>query len=251
MTAVLRLYDKPDIRRRLETDRVWSLYALADLDEPLFAQCEWWGHDDGLALVFTGIAIHPIFVLGKPDTARALLAALPAESGYLNLREEQLPAADGVYEFRQRHRMHRMMINKLRPRAGGTVPLGSEHRAEIEALYATGDGGGIAFAPFQLDTGFFRGVRRAGELVAVAGIHVVSHSEGVGGIGNIFTRPDCRGHGLAQIATSAVVEALLTAGIRTIGLNVEDGNLPAIAAYRRLGFRTEFLYFEGPARRVR
>ena len=148
--------------------------------------------------------------------------------------------------------MRRMVVESLRPRAGGwrAVALTFDDADEVQALYATGDGGGVAFGPFQLTTGFFRGVRRTGELVAVAGAHVVSRDEGVAGVGNVFTRADWRGHGLAQVTTSAVVAALFDAGIGTIGLNVELGNAAALAAYERLGFRTAFEYWEGTATRV-
>ncbi len=105
----------------------------------------------------------------------------------------------------------------------------------------------MAFAPFQLSTGLFRGIRREGLLAAVAGVQAASRQEGVAAIGNIFTHPDFRGQGLAQTATSAVVAAVKAAGIHTIGLNVESRNAPAIHAYERIGFRTRFPYFEGVA----
>jgi len=244
-----RLTGKSEIRRLLNTDRDWSLYALADLDDGMFEQCDWWAHRDGLGLVFRALEIRPIFVLGDPDTARELLAAIPEPSGYLNLKPEQLDAARGIYDFRHRHPMRRMFLENLKPRVGATEPLTTRDCAEVEQLYATGDGGGIAFAPFQLQTGFFRGIRRNGELVAVAGVHVVSVQESVAGVGNIFTRPDFRGQGLAQTAASAVAMALCETGIRTIGLNVEETNAPAIRAYERIGFRAHFDYYEGPADR--
>ena len=56
------LADKLDIRSRLNVDREWSLYALADLDDEMFAHCDWWGLADGIALVFGAIAVCPIFV---------------------------------------------------------------------------------------------------------------------------------------------------------------------------------------------
>jgi ribosomal protein S18 acetylase RimI-like enzyme len=244
--------DRTEIRRRLEADRVWSIYALADLDPGLFPLCQWWiCGNGGLALVFTGISILPIFVIGTPDEARQLLEQLPIERGYLNLRDEHLAAAEGLYHYEEPHRMQRMVAANFRPQSQAeTTPLGLEHLTEVEALYSTGDGGGVAFGPFQLSTGFFRGVRRNGELVAVAGVHVVSRAESVAGVGNVFTRPDWRGHGLAQLTTSAVVSSLMDAGIATIGLNVELGNAPAIAAYERLGFRTAFEYREGTAARM-
>jgi ribosomal protein S18 acetylase RimI-like enzyme len=249
-TAPCLLTDKSEIRRTLEPEREWALYALADLDQGAFEHCDWWGLPGGLALVFRAIAIRPIFVLGNAAVARRLLAALPEPSGYLNLKEDQLGAAHSIYRYQARHQMRRMLLDVFQPRTGNAETLGMTHLAEIERLYSTGDGGGIAFAPFQLDSGMFRGIRQAGDLVAVAGVQVASQNESVAAVGNIFVRPDCRGRGLAQVVTSAVVTALKEAGIRTIGLNVESTNLAAVHAYERIGFNTRFSYFEGPADRI-
>ena len=239
--------DKAEIRRLLNRDRDWSLYALADLDDGMFEHCDWLVLGDSLALVFRAISIRPIFVLGDAAATRTLLDTLPHESGYLNLKPDQLPAARGVFDYRECHEMLRMILEDFVPRNGSTEPLTRANLAEIERLYAAGDGGGIAFAPFQLDTGVFRGIRRGGELVAVAGVQVLSRQESVAAAGNIFTHPNCRGEGLAQTATSAVVLALREAGIQTIGLNVAGSNAAAIHAYERIGFRTRCRYYEGPA----
>lgn len=246
-----RLTDKLVIRRHLNIDREWSLYALADLDDGMFEHCDWWGLPGGLALVFRAIAIRPIFVLGDAVSTKELLAALPETTGYLNLKAHQLDAAEGIYRYRERHEMRRMFLDTFQPRSGISEPLSIEDCSDIEHLYASGDGGGIAFAPFQLHTGLFRGIRRDGELVAVAGVQVQSRNEGVAAVGNIFTRPDCRGRGLAQIVTSAVVIAAREVGIQTIGLNVENTNAVAIRVYERVGFRTHFSYSEGIADRLR
>ena len=245
-----RLTDKSEIRRRLSLDREWSLYALADLDDQLFQYCRWWSLGDSLALVFDALEIRPIFVLGDAESTRRLLAALPVSAGYLNLKSDQLKAAEEIYRYRELHQMRRMFLDQLKLSDGTAEPLTTDDRDQVERLYACGDGGGIAFAPFQLETGFVRGVWRGGELVSVSGVHVVSRNESVAGVGNVFTRPDCRGQGLAQIVTSAVVMALKEAGIQTIGLNVEHTNASAIHVYERVGFRTHFSYYEGMADRV-
>ncbi|MBA3974273.1 MAG: hypothetical protein C0504_08670 [Candidatus Solibacter sp.] len=246
----IQLTNKSEIRRLLNADRDWSLFALADLDDGLFEHCDWWTVPDALVLVFRAISIRPIFVLGDVRPVRQLLAALPVGSGYLNLKSDQLAAAEGIFRYGKRHEMRRMILDTFEPRTGETEALGAVDCDEIERLYSTGDGGGIAFAPYQLETGLFRGIRRGRELVAVAGVHVASREEGVAALGNIFTRPDCRGQGLAQIATSAVALAVRRAGVETIGLNVETSNTAAIHAYEHIGFRTRFSYFEGPASRT-
>jgi ribosomal protein S18 acetylase RimI-like enzyme len=246
--AATRITYKSEIRTLLNTDREWSIYALADLDDGMFEHCDWYTMAGGLALVFRAIAIRPIFVLGEAAVTRSLLATLPERAGYLNLKEGQLQAAEGIYRYRDRQEMRRMFLDVFRPRHGEVEPLTPVHCEEIKNLYATG-GGGIAFAPHQLETGFFRGVRRSGELVAVAGVHVASQQERVAAVGNICTLPDWRGQGLAQVVTSAVVTALMGVGIGTIGLNVEHSNVSAIRAYERIGFRTHLSYFEGVADR--
>jgi ribosomal protein S18 acetylase RimI-like enzyme len=242
-----RLTDKSEIRRRLNIDREWSLYALADLDDGMFEHCDWWASGEGLALVFGALEIRPIFVLGNAESTRELLGPLPVTAGYLNLKPDQLEAAEGIYRYRELHQMQRMFLDDLKCSAGAAEPLGAGDLEQVERLYASGDGGGIAFAPFQLETGFFYGIRRGAELVSVAGVHVVSRNESVAGVGNIFTRPDCRGQGLAQIVTAAVAGSLKEAGIRTIGLNVELTNTTAIRVYERVGFRARFTYYEGTA----
>ena len=250
-----RLDRKPDIRRVLNTARAWALYALADLDDGMWEQCEWWGVGDGLALVFHGLRIRPIFVMGERAEVRELLRALSVRHGYLNLQAHAVDAADGIYRYRQRHEMCRMLLDGVAPRAGsvsprgGVLPLTVADSAEVQALFDTGDGAGIAFSPAQMEAGFFRGIREEGALVAVAGTHVVSRQESVAGVGNVFVREHRRGHGLAQTVLSAVVASVRQAGIRTIGLNVESTNAPARRAYEKLGFRTHFLYTEGEAER--
>lgn len=252
------LRDKSEIRRRLSRNRHWALYALADLDDELFAECDWRaGAHDSLALVFRGMAIQPIFVTGNSGDVRELLLDLGVARGYLNLCEHQVHVADGIYVYRERHTMRRMFIDDGAGLAAATaredvvVSLGPADEAEVRGLYALGDGAGIGFAPFQLATGAFCGVRApGGQLIAVAGVHVLSIAEGVAGVGNVFTHPSHRNRGYAQVVTSAVVRGIRSRGVETIGLNVETSNAPAIRAYERIGFVAAFDYVEGAADRV-
>lgn len=247
---VRRLTAKAEIRAILNRERDWAVYALADLDDPLFAECEWWGCGEGLALIFQGIPIRPIFVMGGLAEVDELLAALPAGTGYLNAQRHVLEAVNGKFEYRHRNEMRRMILRNFAPRPGETVTLTLHDLRAVEALFGSGDGAGIAFAPAQLAAGYFRGVRENDELIAVAGAHVVSRNESVAGVGNVFVRQDRRGRGLAQRVLSAVVSAVRDEGVETIGLNVEHTNTAAIRAYENLGFRTAFHYFEGLADRL-
>ena len=98
-----------------------------------------------------------------------------------------------------------------------------------------------------LDQGAFHGLWENGQLLAVAGTHLVAPTEDVAAVGNVYTRRDRRGRGLAAAVTSAVVDELLRMRIRTIVLNVNQSNAAAIRVYERLGFRRHCSYFEGLA----
>ncbi|HEX4607636.1 MAG TPA: GNAT family N-acetyltransferase, partial [Urbifossiella sp.] len=100
------------------------------------------------------------------------------------------------------------------------------------------------FAPRMLETGCYYGVRRGGELVSVAGVHVYSPRYGAAALGNITTRPDHRGRGLGAAVTARVCRELLRAGVACVGLNVKADNAAAVRCYQALGFEPVADYAE-------
>jgi ribosomal protein S18 acetylase RimI-like enzyme len=86
-----------------------------------------------------------------------------------------------------------------------------------------------------------------GALAAAAGTHVFTPSEGVAGVGNIYTKQAARRRGFARQATAAVLRELVTHGISTICLNVAIENEAAISLYSSLGFDVHCEYIEGEA----
>jgi uncharacterized protein len=95
---------------------------------------------------------------------------------------------------------------------------GAGYRARVAELIAAGR----AFARFE-----------AGEVVFKAEIGAMSAT--VGQIQGVWVHPDWRGQGFAAGATAAVVARLQRLG-RVASLYVNAYNLPARAAYRRVGF---------------
>ena len=85
------------------------------------------------------------------------------------------------------------------------------------------------------------------ELVAVAGTHVLAPEESVCAIGNVYVRGDRRGRGLGAAVTYAVAADALADGLRTVVLNVSQGNLAALRVYERLGFRRYCPFVAGRA----
>ncbi len=118
----------------------------------------------------------------------------------------------------------------------------------LERLIAGQHDAPDAFHPGQLENGAFFGVWTDGELVSIAGTHVVSGMYGVAAVGNVFTEPGHRGQGYGRRVSAAVVHELLKRGISTIVLNVNPENKTALRLYQELGFVEHCRYREGVGR---
>jgi predicted GNAT family acetyltransferase len=103
------------------------------------------------------------------------------------------------------------------PRAGDG---GASYRARVAELIASGR----AFARFE-----------DGEVVFKAEIGALSRS--VGQIQGVWVHPERRGRGLGTLGTAAVVGRLANDMGRIASLYVNSFNSPALAVYRRIGFR--------------
>jgi len=250
MWHIRQLRDKAEILARLQSDRLYAAYAIGDLEPAFFRQCRWWLAEEGgrwaLILLFRGLQPPALFCMGEPEGVAAALdrARLP-KLVYLTARAAHWPMVEAHYRLRFVHRMLRMVVDgrSFRPAAHeAAFRLRMSDLDALRALYR--HGGGDAFAPYQLQRGVFYGLAVNGELVSVAGTHLVSPTYGLAALGNVFTHPAHRGHGYATICTSAVTEALLAEGLEVV-LNVNETNELAVHLYRRLGYRTYCRFLEG------
>jgi ribosomal protein S18 acetylase RimI-like enzyme len=259
---VPQIRDPEAIRAILETDRAWALYPLGDLDPELFGQCCWLVSGDGepaLVLVLRAFSTPVLFAMGKAGAVLPLLDEIGDEPElFLHLRPEVMPSIHVRYdEVRQEMPMTRLVLDPARFAPGaceGTVRLYPDDLAALKHLYADGAAAGEApefFVPGMLERGVYYGIREGRELVAAAGTHLVVPAEGIGAIGNVYTRRDRRGRGMAARVTGAVARELVGMGLRTIGLNVSHANAPARRVYERLGFQPYCDYYEGLAVRKR
>ena len=247
--SVRALTDRVEIRTLLERERIWAAYALGDLDDGLFAQCEWYASGQALAMIFKGLPFFPLYSQGEPEGVDAILrCGITLSSVFLHQRPEHVPIVEKYYRLSELHPMWRMSLEAFRPQRADALRLGIDRLVQIQELYHT-DNGADAFAPYQLATGYFYGVEQDGNLVSVAGVHLASHRSSIAAIGNVFTHPSYRGRGFAGRCVSAVVEALQADGIGTIILNVEQPNLGALRVYERLGFVKYCPFIEGSAER--
>lgn len=230
------------------------LFHLGDLDP------REWGHSDyywyesaaapeALLLIYRGLAEPCVLAFGARGALGAAFAAalplLPAR-GFFHGFDEDLRRLESVRAVTRRGLFRRMLwtggpelhaVDTARAERLGPADL-----AALQALYR--DSYPEAhFEPVQLDKGLLHGVREGERLLSVAGVHVLSSAEGVAMLGNIATRRERRGEGLARIATASLM-ADLSRRVRLIGLNVHADNEPARRLYEKLGFAEEFLYEE-------
>lgn len=258
-----------EIRRRLEQDRVWAVYALADLQPELAPYCRWFTHasgeDGAVALLFDGLQPPILFAAGAPAALDAALtgADLPAQV-YLSIREEHAATLTQWYDHHDVRHMWRMVLGGARGKGRGargeTTPnlqspnlrlrrLTGADVAVVQTLFA--HGGPFtpdAFAAHQVELGVFYGVEdEHGELAAVGGTHIVDYSAQLAAIGNMYTRSDCRGRGFASAVLAAIVASLQADGVATIVLNVDHRNPGARRIYERFGFVVHCPYIEGVA----
>ena len=256
------LHDPAAIRAILRTDPAWSVYALGDLAPERFARCSWYHAQSSdapaLALLYRGFTPPVLFTIGPPDAIAPLVAEFSSEPAlHLHVRPETVPVLAVRYHLAGLKRMRRMVLDPSRFHAvshHNAVRLRPADRDSVEQLYTDGRAAGEApdfFFPSMLEDGVFFGIREGAELIAVAGTHLVERAEGVAAVGNIYTRRDRRGRGLAAEVTSAVAVELMRASAGIIALNVSERNLPAIRVYARLGFTPYCEFIEGLAERPR
>jgi GNAT superfamily N-acetyltransferase len=226
-------------------------YELGDLDPREAAHTTWIARDpvDAVALIYRGLAVPTLVGLadGDPAALRRLLTeaagALPP-AFYAHLT----PGMDAA--LAERHELallgHHWKMGLAAPVGGPpdgeVVRLGRADAGDAVAFYAESYPTGY-FEPVNLDRGPHLAIRDDRGLAAIAGVHVYSPAKWVASLGNIATRPDARGRGLARRVTAELCRRL-QAEIDVIGLNVRADNAPAIACYQGLGFEIRHAYDE-------
>lgn len=256
--------DPTQIRQLLERDRIWSVYALADLQPAFAPYCQWQviQSDQGSAvlLVFTALQPPILFVIGDEAAVAAGLAIsqLP-ERAYVTVHREHYALLSNYYTWVETpHPMVRMVLDRsginsllataavAHPPSPAVVRLSPADADAISALYR--QGGPFTpdyFDPYQLDDGVFYGVKdEQGALSAVGGTHIIAWAEGMGAIGNMYTHPAHRGKGYAHAVLGAIVTELVARNVTTIVLNVDERNAVARGLYERYGFVSYCTFLE-------
>jgi ribosomal protein S18 acetylase RimI-like enzyme len=247
--------DRILLREFLERDRLFAAYAICDLSEREFGRTRWGIAVSGdeliaVALEYSGVTPQPMFVMGEPDGIAAILRdVVRPRAAYVAAKAESLPAVTQHYRVEPGPEMVRMWVDRtsFQPMTARVERLLAVDAHELNRLYQLGF---AAWLPASAITeGVYYGIRVNGRLVAAAGTHVIGREAGLAVVGNVLTHADHRGRGFAKVVTSAVTAELLRSCDQVV-LNVRADNPPAIAAYRRLGYRDHCRFEERLARRT-
>ncbi len=240
--------DRPLLRDFLERDRLFSAYAICDLEDREFARTRWGvayagGEVVAIGMEYSGVTPQPLFVAGRTDGIDAVLRdVLRPRAAYVAARVESMPAVEAHYRVDPGPQMVRMWVDHatFQPFPADVSRLQPAENGELNRLYQLGFASWLPSSA--VAEGVYYGIRVDGRLIAAAGTHVVSPRARLGVVGNVLTHVDYRGRGYATAVTSAVTEDLLQACDQVV-LNVRADNPPALQAYRRLGF-AEAVRFE-------
>jgi len=251
------LTDKTHISSYLRKYPGINLYHLGDLDDFFWPHTRWLARLDGetitaLALIYTGEDPPVLLAILNENEAEMrtlleeLIPQLPAEIyAHLSPGLESCFASHYSLEDHGRHdKMQLTHPEKLEAiHTNAVIPLTPADLPRLQFLYQAAYPE-TWFNPRMIETGQYAGIEdESGRLVSVAGIHVYSADYRVAALGNITTLPELRGRGLAQTVTAGCCQRLLET-VDLIGLNVRNDNIPAIQAYRAIGFEKVGEYHE-------
>jgi ribosomal protein S18 acetylase RimI-like enzyme len=251
---VRRLEDREAIRRFLESRPAYAAYALAQLEPHLFPLSRWWlaEGDSGRALLLhsRGGLGDALFAIGDVAPLKALLRLHPGpRSVFATCQAEHLDVVRRSFFLSQEQPMLRMKVaaDAFHAPQGEARRLHGRDAGSINRLYRT-EGAAASYTSRQIEEGVYFGAYAEERLVAVAGTHAVSPAQGVAVVGNVYTHPRHRDHGLGALVTGAVTAAALDACALVV-LSVDPQNPAAVRAYQRLGYREECRLIEATATR--
>lgn len=259
--GVVETTRSPALRAFLQRSPIPCAYPLGYLDDDYADHCRWFVSNgtgdtiDALVLVYAGLARPGLFTAGDAAGVAAILRGLedrlPPEAT-AHIPTDHLDAVRSVYTtnspLKSMHRMglHREAFHDHRHDLlsdDEVVQLSHVDTAAIMKLYAHWPD--HFFEPHQLETGLYFGIRNGRrDLACIAGTHNLSRSHDISAIGNLVTHPDFRGRGHARACTARLLRELFRS-VRTVTLDVQHDNAPAIRTYRHFGFQHYSDFFEG------
>ena len=251
---VRHLRDAAALRSILESAGPYTAYAMAYLDPRIFPLAEFHeivsGDRRALVMHARGGLGPSTLTCGDATLVERLLELHPGpRQAFLTCETSHTEAVLVSHNLWRPQTMMRMQLNPADFKLPTDMPevrrLTSFDSPALNRLYQDE---GTRHIGRQIIEGIYYGAFHRSRLVAAAGTHIYSRSEGVGVIGNVYTHPDFRSHGLATAVTAAVTQHLLDA-CDLIVLNVDPANRTARHIYEQLGFQESGRLVEAMATR--
>lgn len=186
--------------------------------------------------------VSPFIGLKEPSVHNfSLLHTLlpyPGFFGFVSPAEIEIPAPWKIHEKMDVLQMVHDLTTSPGNNPEGLIRLTDEHIPEMLALTKLTNPG--PFARRTIDFGNYRGIFRAGKLVAMAGqrMHPSPYHE----VSAVCTHPDHHGNGFASRLIGNQIHHIISRGEIPF-LHVKSDNAPAIRVYERLGFATRKAVF--------
>jgi GNAT superfamily N-acetyltransferase len=238
--AVDALQDPAAIRRILETRRAYAAYALGQLDDRFFGLVRCYqskGSTGQALLLFSSAGLgNALFAMGDAGALEALLRLHRGpRQNYATCQPEHLPVLKRYFSMAQEQPMLRMAVDGNEFRSPETPEgnvivrrLRSRDVRTLNQLYSS-DGAPAYYSGMHVNDGVYYGVFDRNLLVSVAGTHVISEQWSIAVVGNVFTHPAHRGLGYADLLQRC----------RDVVLTVDPENIPAVRAYKHLGYHED------------
>ena len=199
-------------------------------------------------LVYLGLTPPVLFATGQKEDVVALATQVPPGKYQYTLLPEHRFSLEPMLSVQSELQMWRMSYKGDNPEIDPSPDahyLSGENFDSVITLFADHTDRPDSFHRRQLEAGPFYGAYHEEELVAVAGVHVLSESASMAAIGNVFTHPAHRGQGFGRKVSAEMIRGLRRLGIQTIVLNVAKENCAAVHLYQDLGFQIHCGYYEG------
>ena len=252
--VIHQLRDIEAVRAVLERTRPYAAYALAYLDKRMFGLADFYeataGDRRALVMHARGGLGPSTFSMGDASLVGTLLSLHPGpRQAFFTCEPEHVERILTTHNVWRPQTMLRMQLTRedFRPPAdlSGVRRLIAADAVDLNRLYNEES---TRYTGRQIIEGVYFGAHHRGWLVAAAGTHIYSRREGVAVIGNVFTHPDFRGHGLGSATTAAVATHLLQ-DCDLVVLNVDPANRTARHIYEQMGFKETGRLIEAMATR--
>ncbi len=250
-TIIERVRDLDKLQKVFALDRVRNAYQIGSMS-PGYQDYtrHYWLTQDGepraAITVYDGLSAPALFAWGQAAELGLLVERLAGRlPGRMLLHRypEHLSAYGENLKIRSVRKEVRLTLtaNQFKAPSHDYSIEGLSHRDTAAIVKLYGNYPDSFFEPYQLESGYYFGLREGQELVSVAGIHLVSESAKLAMLGNVVTAPSARGKGYARYVTSTLCQALFQS-VDLLALDVPMGSTAARHAFEALGFESRFHY---------